>query len=117
MKKLISSILFTFLGQFILCAQSIQNIESKISSEHVFIENDTLLIINFHKAIKSEFYESEIQASYLLRKKQGKIDTLLIEIPKNPEFEISQDFIEPLKFNLNEMIYEQVKVEKVKNLI
>lgn len=106
MRKLALSILLVFLSQILIHAQSHQVFTSKITPEYIFIGKDTLLIINFNKSVKAEFYESEIQASFLLRKKTGKIDTLLSKIPENTNFEITHDFVAPLKFDLNETIYE-----------
>ncbi|NIJ45173.1 hypothetical protein FHR24_001612 [Wenyingzhuangia heitensis] len=98
-------IIICILIQSSIFAQEHSVFKSKISSEQVLLNKDTLVIIDYLKAIKSEFYESKIQASFLLSIKNNKIDTLLYESPKDPRFEIQNKYCEPLIFDIKEELH------------
>lgn len=103
-KNIISTILFFLLILSNTSAQIQEYIQSNYYTENIIVNKDTLIQATIVKSIKSEFYESEIQATFLFKKEKNQIDTLLTITPYIEDFELHHDFINPPEFDLSPII-------------
>jgi len=87
-------------------SQTNTNLQSSYHTESIILGKDTLIKVTMTKSIRAEFYESEIQATFLLQEKENRIDTLLAATPIIEDFELHPDFVNIQKFDLSEVISE-----------